>query len=71
MAKHKNQTLVERIRCMELASNSRKFPWAKTLNIATYLVNQSPTRVNSKVILKEKFTCIQPNLSNLEFLVVM
>jgi hypothetical protein len=52
---------------MALIINSPKFPWAKIFITTIYLVNQSPTKANFSVILKEKFTCIQPNLSNLNF----
>lgn len=62
----KNRTLVEIVQCMVLTNNSLKFPWETTFNTITYLVNQSPTKANSRLILKEKFTCIQPNLSNLK-----
>jgi hypothetical protein len=65
MAKHKNQTLMERMQCMVLANNSPKFPWAKNTQHYHLFVNRSMIRVNSKVILKEKLRCIQPNLSNL------
>jgi hypothetical protein len=40
------------------------FLWTKTISIAKFLVNRSPTKANLGVIAKEKYTCKQPHVDH-------
>ncbi len=43
----KNRTLFEKAHLMVLDAQTPRFLWANVVNIANYIINQSPTRANN------------------------
>ena len=66
-AERVNHTLMERVRAILLDSNLPKGMWAKLINTAAYLKNQSPASFQNKTPF-ELWNEQQPDLSNLRII---
>lgn len=66
VAERLNRTLLEKARCMLLASSLRKSFWIESLLTAVYLLNRSPTRaLDGDKVPAELWYGVRPNLQKL------
>jgi len=61
----RNITLLNMVRCILKTKKVPSFLWGEAANVATYVLNKSPTRRLKLMTLEEAWTCVKPDVSHL------